>query len=207
MSTGLHPGAIFPDFELPDEEGNMHRLSEVQGKNPMVVQLGRGEHCPRERQHHRELLRFHEWCATALTELVTILPNDLHDVLKLKMTTGAHWLFLSDRDLEVQQTFDIDEYVDNHPAAATVPHTVILSPGLVIEKVYVGFWFWGRPSVYDLWTDLREVRRKIDANFDPTLPDVREAWFAAHPEVTPRPRREPKTNGRAPVRQKTTAKA
>jgi peroxiredoxin len=200
MSKGLHPGANFPDFELPDEEGVLHRLSDLQGSNPMVVQLGRGEHCPRERQHHRELLRFHEWCATALTELVTILPNDLHDVKKLKMTTGAHWTFLSDRDLEVQQTFDIDEYVDRHHAAATVPHTVLLAPGLVIDKVYVGFWFWGRPSVYDLWADLRDLRSRINVDFDPTLPDVRAAWFDRHPDVAERP---PRPEATQPKRRRT----
>ena len=65
--------------------------------------LGRGEHCPRERQHQRELVRFHEWCPVAFTELVTILPNDLHDIFRMRIATGAHWTFLSDADLEVQQ--------------------------------------------------------------------------------------------------------
>jgi hypothetical protein len=35
----------------------------------MVLHLGRGEHCPRERMFDREPLRFHEWCAAAFTEL------------------------------------------------------------------------------------------------------------------------------------------
>ena len=38
---------------------------------------------------------------------------------------------------------------DHHDA--TVPHTLVLAPGLVIDKVYVGYWFWGRPSPYQLW--------------------------------------------------------
>ena len=78
----------------------------------MVLLLGRGEHCPRERQHQRELLQFHEWCSVAFTQLVTILPNDLHDVSKLKISTGAHWTYLADADLEVQTALDIDEYTD-----------------------------------------------------------------------------------------------
>jgi len=179
MLKDLGPGDAFPDFELPDETGAMHRLSELQGANLMVLQLGRGEHCPRERQHHRELLRLHEWCATALTELVTILPNDLHETRKLKMTTGAHWTFLADHELEVQRTLGIEEYVDNRHTAS-VPHTVVLAPGLVIDKVYVGFWFWGRPSPYRLWEDLGDLRRRINADFDPTIPEVRAAWEARH---------------------------
>ena len=66
MSKNLEPGTTIPDFELPDENGVMHRLSELQGEgNTLVVHLSRGEHCPRERRHHVELLRFYEWCSLA----------------------------------------------------------------------------------------------------------------------------------------------
>jgi peroxiredoxin len=189
MLKDLNPGDTFPDFELPDEDGQMHRLSALQGANPMVVQLGRGQHCPRERQHHRELLRFHEWCGVLESELVTIVPNNLHDTLKLKMTTGAHWTFLADVDLEVRRTLGIEEYVDDRHTAS-VPHTVVLGPDLEIHKIYVGFWFFGRPSVYELWEDMREVRMRHDRDFDPLAPGVRDEWEARHPE--PAVRRSPK---------------
>jgi len=193
MLKNLQPGDTFPDFELPDENGVSHRLSELQGSNPMVLQLGRGEHCPRERQHHRELLRFHEWCGTLEGELVTIVPNNLHDTLKLKMTTGGHWTFLADVDLQVRSTLGIEEYVDDHHVAS-VPHTVVLAPGLKIFKVYVGFWFWGRPSIYDLWSDLRELRKQHDYNFDPLLPEARAQWYELHPDRAPqaKPRAKPR---------------
>ncbi|HZA81035.1 MAG TPA: hypothetical protein VFC13_06135 [Actinomycetes bacterium] len=61
MSKDLVPGAVLPDFKLPDHTGTMRRLSELQGDDPMILLLGRGEHCPRERQHQRELVKFHEW--------------------------------------------------------------------------------------------------------------------------------------------------
>jgi hypothetical protein len=41
----------------------------------MVMMLGRGEHCPRERQHQRARVQFYGWCAVAFTQLVTVLPN------------------------------------------------------------------------------------------------------------------------------------
>jgi hypothetical protein len=63
-----------------------------------------------------------------------------------------------------------------------VPHTVILGPNLEIFKVYCGFWFYGRPSIYDLWADLRDLRKKFDYNFDPLAPGVREEWEARHPD-------------------------
>jgi len=177
MLKNLEPGDVFPDVELPDEKGEPRRLSELQGDDAMVLMLGRGEHCPRERQHQREMLHFYEWCSVAFTQLVTVLPNDLHDVDRLKISTGAHWSFLADRELELQRTLGIREYTDPHHDA-TVPHTVVLSPGLVIEKVYVGYWFWGRPSPYQLWQDLQELSARSKADFDPTTDAARAAWEA-----------------------------
>lgn len=175
MSKGLTPGATLPDFELPDQGGVKRRLSQLQGGDAMVLLLGRGEHCPRERQHQREMVRFHQWCAVAFTQLVTVLPNDLHDVGKLRISTGAYWPYLSDADLDVQRALEIDEYTDAHHAA-TVPHTLVLAPGLVIDKVYVGYWFWGRPSPEQLWADLADLHRRIKPDYDPTTPDARAAW-------------------------------
>ena len=56
---------------------------------------------------------------------------------------------------------------------------MVLAPGLLIDKVYVGYWFWGRPSAYRLWEDLRDLFLRIKDDFDPTLGDVRERWEAA----------------------------
>jgi peroxiredoxin len=178
MSKNLEPGMTLPDFELPDENGDLHRLSDLQGDNCLVLMLGRGEHCPRERWQQREMTKFHEWCNVAFTEVVTILPNDLHDAFKMRIAAGARWTFLADADLEVQKALDINEYTDTHHAHAGVPHTVILSPGLKIEKVYVGYWFWGRPSIYQLWADLQDIHQRIKADYDPTTLEARAAWEA-----------------------------
>lgn len=179
MSKGLTAGALLPDFELPDDGGTKRRLSELQGDNAMILHLGRGEHCPRERQHHKELLKLQELLPVAFTTLVTVLPNNLQDTNKMKIATGAWWTFLSDADLQVQRTLEIDEYTDPLHAA-TVPHTVVLAPGLVVDKAYCGYWFWGRPSVYQLWQDLQHLFGRCKADFDPTTPEARAAWQAAH---------------------------
>ena len=186
MSKNLEPGTVFPDFELPDDTGVMQRLSDLQGDAAMVVMLGRGEHCPRERQHQFEMLKFQQWAPVAFTEMVTILPNDLHDTNKMKIATGAHWTYLADVDLAVQRHFEIDEYTDTHHAA-TVPHTVILQPGSrTIDKVYCGYWFWGRPSPYQLWEDLQDVFRRTKADFDPTTAKARAAWAKSQAPSKPR---------------------
>jgi peroxiredoxin len=178
MRPDIVPGATFPDYELPDENGVLYRLSDLQGPdNLMVLHLSRGEHCPRERQAHRELLKFHEWAAVGWTSLVSILPNDKHDTYKLKISTGANWTFLADEDLVVQQDLDIAEYTDTHHTAS-VPHTLVLAPGLVVDKIYNGYWFWGRPSIYDLWADLRDLSRRVRPDYDPLVPEVRDKWLA-----------------------------
>jgi peroxiredoxin len=179
MRADIIPGAVFPDIELPDENGVRHRLSELQGEiNTMVLHLSRGEHCPRERQQHRELLKFWEWCQVGFCDLVSILPNDQHETYKLKISTGATWPFLADEDFELQTALDIREYTDTHHQA-TVPHTLVLGPGLVIDKIYNGYWFWGRPSIQDLWADLRDLSMRIRPDYDPLVPGLRDAWLAA----------------------------
>jgi peroxiredoxin len=179
MSKGLEPGLTIPDFRLPDENGTLHRLSDLQGDDMLVLLLGRGEHCPRERMHQREMVKFHEWCDLAFTRLVTILPNDAHDTYKLRTSSGAHWPYLADARLEVRSHFEIDEYTDEHHDNAVVPHTLILSPGLKIEKVYVGYWFWGRPSIFQLWGDLAEVLARTKEDFDPTTAEARASFEAS----------------------------
>jgi hypothetical protein len=109
---------------------------------------------------------------------VSVLPNDQHDAYKLKISTGANWTFLADEDLTVQSDLDIREYTDPHHAA-NVPYTLVLAPGLIVDKIYCGYWFWGRPSIYALWDDLRDLSMRIRPDFDPLLPEVRDAWLAS----------------------------
>jgi peroxiredoxin len=183
MSANLQPGMTLPDYQLPDESGAMHRLSDLQGDDLMVLMLGRGEHCPRERRHQIEMLKLQEWLPVAFTRMVTVLPNTLHDTYRMKIATAAPWTFLADADLAVQADLDIREYTDTHHDA-TVPHTLVLGPGLVIDKAYVGYWFWGRPSPYQLWADLQALTMRVKADYDPTLPEAKAAWEAAVSAVT-----------------------
>jgi hypothetical protein len=36
-----------------------------------------------------------------------------------------------------------------------IPYVIVLEPGLVIYKIYSGYWFFGRPTVEELRQDLR----------------------------------------------------
>jgi hypothetical protein len=52
--------------------------------------------------------------------------------------------FLSDPDRTVQKDLDIQQCTDpdHNPM---IPHTLVLKPGLVIHRIYNGYWFLGTP--------------------------------------------------------------
>jgi hypothetical protein len=54
-------------------------------------------------------------------------------------------------------------------------HTV-LEPGLVIHKIYDGYWFFGRPTVEELRQDLRSVGMKCRPDWDLAKPELKAAW-------------------------------
>jgi len=149
----------------------------MQGDQPMILTLARGHYCPKEHQQHLELARFESKVAVAYTKIVTISTDDHHTSQEFRDSVGAHWPFLSDPARTVQQDLDIQEYTDpeHNPM---IPHTLVLKPGLVVHSIYNGYWFWGRPSVDDLWHDLRAAYQEIRADWDPSTPGLREAWEA-----------------------------
>jgi hypothetical protein len=48
-------------------------------------------------------------------------------------------------------------------------------PGLVIYKIYNGYWFFGRPTLEELRQDLRAVLKKCRPDWDITTPELKEA--------------------------------
>ncbi len=90
---------------------------------------------------------------------------------------GAQWTFLSDPGRTMQKDLDIQEYTDPEHDPM-IPHTLVLKPGLVVHSIYDGYWFWGRPSFYELWRDLRAASSEIRPDWDLSKPGLREAWGA-----------------------------
>ena len=177
MRSDIVPGSVFPDYELPDHTGNLRKLSELQGDDPLILTLARGHYCPKEHQQHLELAAFYPKIAVAYTQIATISTDDHHTLQEFRASVGAEWTFLSDPDRTIQKDLDIQEYTDPEHDPM-IPHTLVLKPGLVIYSIYNGYWFWGRPSVVDLWHDLRAVTSEIRPDWDLSTPGLREAWNA-----------------------------
>ena len=177
MRPDIRPGGIFPDYALPDHAGTVRTLSELQGRDPMILTLARGNYCPKEHQQHLELAANYPKVAVGYTQIATIATDDHHTLQEFRASVGAQWTFLSDPGRTVQQDLDIAEYTDpeHNPM---IPHTLVLKPGLVVHSVYNGYWFWGRPSFYDLWRDLRAATSETRPDWDLSTPGLREAWDA-----------------------------
>ncbi len=177
MRSDLIPGAVFPDYKLPDHTNTLRTLSELQGDDPLILTLARGHYCPKEHLQHLDLAAFYPKIAVGYATIATISTDDHHTLQEFRASVGAQWTFLSDSDRTVQKDLDIVEYTDpeHNPM---IPHTLVLKPGLVIHRIYNGYWFWGRPSVADLWQDLRVVTSAVRPDWDLSARGLREAWNA-----------------------------
>jgi peroxiredoxin len=110
-------------------------------------------------------------------QVATISTDEHHTSQEFRASVGAQWPFLEDPGRIVQKDLDIQEYTDadNDPM---IPHTLVLKPGLVIHSIYNGYWFWGRPSVVDLWHDLRAVFAEVRQDWDLSTRGLRDKWEA-----------------------------
>jgi len=175
MRSDMVPGGFFPDYQLPDHTLTLRKLSELQGNDPLILTLARGNYCPKEHQQHLELATFYPKIAVGYTQVVTISTDDHHELQEFRASVGAQWTFLSDPGRKIQKDLDIQEYTDPQHDPM-IPYTLVLKPGLVIHRIYNGYWFWGRPSTVDLWHDLRTVTSEIRPDWDLSAPGLRGRW-------------------------------
>jgi peroxiredoxin len=175
MRADICPGVVFPDYELSDHAGKRRTLSQLQGGDPMVLILSRGGFCPKDRRQLEGLVQLHRELEVGYCRLVTISTENLIETNELRSGVGAHWTFLSDPGRKVQKDLDIAEYTDptHNPM---IPHTIVLEPGLIVFKIYNGYWFFGRPTTEELRMDLRAVLQKCRPDWDISRPELKAAW-------------------------------
>ena len=118
----------------------------------------------------------------AYCQLVTITTDNITETNEYRTGVGAHWPFLSDVGRKVQKDLDIAEYTDplHNPM---IPHVIVLEPGLVVYKIYIGYWFFGRPTMEELRQDLRAVLKKCRPDWDITTPELKAAWQQGQKEL------------------------
>lgn len=175
MRADIKIGAILPDYELPDHTNVKRKLSQLQGNDPMILMLGRGIYCPKDRQQLAQLVQFSSQCDVGFTRIVTINCDNLILINDLRLGVGAHWPFLFDQEKIIMKDLEIQEYTDTHNNPM-IPHTFVLEPGLRIYKIYNGYWYWGRPSMAELHQDLRAITMKYRPDFKIDTPEMRAKW-------------------------------
>jgi hypothetical protein len=91
-------------------------------------------------------VRLHHEMEVGYSRLVTISTDNMLLTNEYRTGVGAHWTFLSDPGRKLQKDLDIAEYTDpeHNPM---IPHVIVLELGLVIFKIYDGYWFFGRPTI------------------------------------------------------------
>jgi peroxiredoxin len=182
MRPDIVPGAVLPDYELPDQTATRRKLSQLQGPDPMILVLGRGGYCPKDRRQAEGLAELHRELEVGYCRLVTITTDNITELNEYRRGVDAHWPFLSDAGRIVQKDLDIAEYTDaaHNPM---IPHVIVLEPGLVVYKIYNGYWFFGRPTVEELRQDLRAVLMKCRPDWDITTPELKVAWQQGRKEL------------------------
>jgi peroxiredoxin len=78
MRSDITPGGTFPDYELPDQDRVTRTLSEIQGEDPLILTLARGNYCPKEHQQHLELAANYPKIAVSYTKVATISTDTHH---------------------------------------------------------------------------------------------------------------------------------
>jgi peroxiredoxin len=148
----------------------------------MILVLSRGGFCPKDRRQHEGLAQLHRELEVGYCRLVTISTDNITETNEYRNGVDAHWPFLSDAGRIVQKDLDIPEYTDplHNPM---IPHTIVLEPGLIVYKVYLGYWFFGRPTLEELRQDLRAVIVKCRPDWDITTPELKEAWAQGRKEL------------------------
>jgi peroxiredoxin len=124
MRPDITPRGVFPDYALPDHTGTVRTLSELQGRDPMILTLARGNYCRKEHRQHPELAEHYPKIAVAYTQIVTIATDDHHTLQEFRSSVGAQWPFLPDPGRTIQKDLDIKEYTDPEHDLL-IPHTFV----------------------------------------------------------------------------------
>ena len=175
MRADIVAGVVLHDYELTDHAGKRRTLSELQGPDPMILVLSRGGYCPKDLRQAEGLVHLYREMEVGYARLVTISTDNMLTANEYRTGVGAHWTFLADPGRKVQKDLDIAEYTDpeHNPM---IPHVIVLEPGLVVFKIYNGYWFFGRPTTEELRQDLRVVLRKWRPDWDITKPGFKADW-------------------------------
>jgi cold shock CspA family protein/peroxiredoxin len=169
MNPDIRAGNPFPDLELPDHRGRLIKLSRLTAPTtydqvlgftdgyPLVVVFYRGFFCPRDGAQMRQLVRYQEELSVNYCRLVAISADEPVVCGAYRYGLGASFPFLSDESRQAIDRLGIRDETEGEYPGCAIPVTFVLAPDLVIHKIYLGWFFVGRPTLEELRLDLREL--------------------------------------------------
>lgn len=174
MPTTLQPNDLFPDFELPDQNGTVRRMSSFTKQSeadkrygfkdgyPLIVVFSRGFFCPRDQQQFRTLVDFQDELKVNFCNLVSISADSPIVSSAFRAGLKANWTFFSDEKRNIIKQLNILDETEGEYAYRSLPFTFVLKPNLEVYKVYNGWYFVGRPTIEELRQDLRNIIKEMD---------------------------------------------
>jgi len=174
MPKTLKPTDFFPDFELPDHNGRLKKLSSFTKQSeaekrygfkdgyPIIVVFSRGFFCPRDQQQFRMLQTFQKELNINFCSLVSISADEPIISAAFRSGLDANWTFFSDIKRALIKQLNILDETEGEYAYRALPYTFVLKPNLEIYKVYNGWYFVGRPTIEELRQDLRSIMMQMD---------------------------------------------
>lgn len=162
----LRPGDHFPDLALPDTDGHRRQLTELAGPDPVLLHTYRGWFCPKERAFLRQLVALQEETEVAYTRFVSLSVEPPAVSGALRAGLDARWTFLCDADRAALNDLGLREVTDtvHDPYLPTV---WLLGPDLTVHRWWMGYWYWGRPTLDELRLGLRELTRGLREDWEP----------------------------------------
>ena len=162
MNLPMHPdlkvGNKFPNFELPDQDGNNQKLSQLLRGFPAVLMFSRGYYCPKDR---RQLTNYVNLLQPEMrvnyTKMITVTVDDKMKTSELRDALAADWPFLMDTDRRLLHELQMVDDTDPVHGEVYIPYTFILNGDRTIYKIYNGWWYLGRPTVEEIRMDLRAL--------------------------------------------------
>jgi hypothetical protein len=154
MRPDVVPGALSREHELSDHRGMRRTLSELQGGDPLVLVPPCGGFCPKDRRQHEGLLQPPPRDAGRL-----LPPRDDLD----RQRHRDQWVSYCSRGPGGRFSRTPAAECRRRPTSRSVPrtqpddssHPCYWSHACVSNKIYKGYWFFGRPTLQELCPDVR----------------------------------------------------
>ena len=161
MRSDLKVGALFPDFELPDQDGAPRKLSSLLRGFPGVLIFGRGYFCPKDRrQLTAYVAELQPEFRVNYCHMISVSVDDKMHTNETREALGADWAFLMDPDRRLLHELEMVDTTDPAHGEIYIPYTFILDRDRSVYKIYNGWWFLGRPTPEAIRMDLRAIMSK-----------------------------------------------